>query len=297
MIKKTFQTNVGFDFDEIKQTSTDDLVSMKESIAFYFSSKKRKIKNFNYRDLYERINAELEVRKKVEEEKTKEEREKLETERGETPIFNFVFPKIQPVKPIENFGFNFPPKQVDTFGLNIIQKQSETLSLDFPSFLNDKSNEKLLGKKTEKEKKPRKKRTPKAISESAKKQMQKLDPNQTLRILTHQQELPNRIKFDIPQLKPIIQTAPLVNMSNKDIKKSNKSPEQDFEHNSTQSHSSFEAMSCWEYMLNHTMSSYKNTFIDQDNYTDMNTNNIFKTDFQICEYENFVDETLFKQPY
>ena len=211
---KTFQTDVGFDFDELKNTSTEDLVSMKESIVLYLSSKRRKIKNMNYRDLYNRITVELENRNQL--------KEKIEKDIQDFKCYTFA----------SNFGI-----QKDVFGFDIkntVNNLNSTFGVNlpkFPSFLNDKS-EKFLNKKRE---------------------AQKLAKSSKPRVL-------------VKRAKEEFKTET---------------------YNYTQN--PLEALSCWEYMLGHSMYNYRPFEYDMIN--------IFKTDFQINEIEKFVDDTLFKQPY
>jgi hypothetical protein len=55
-------TDLGFDKDEIKTQSTDDLVLLKKSILSYIHSKRLKKKNHSFVQIYKRIKQELNLR-------------------------------------------------------------------------------------------------------------------------------------------------------------------------------------------------------------------------------------------
>ena len=55
-------TNVGFEEEEIKNTTTEDLLNLKYSIAGYLKSKKLKKRNMKYMLVYQRITKELKLR-------------------------------------------------------------------------------------------------------------------------------------------------------------------------------------------------------------------------------------------
>jgi hypothetical protein len=55
-------TNPGFEQDEIKNTTTEDLVNLKYSIAGYLKSKKLKKRNMKFMLVYQRITQELKRR-------------------------------------------------------------------------------------------------------------------------------------------------------------------------------------------------------------------------------------------
>jgi hypothetical protein len=55
-------TNVGFEKEEIKNTSTEDLLNLKYSIAGYLKSKKLKKRNMKYMLVFQRITKELKLR-------------------------------------------------------------------------------------------------------------------------------------------------------------------------------------------------------------------------------------------
>lgn len=66
-IKQEFEkgTDIGFQMDEIKNTSTEDLLILRSSIISYLKSKKLKKRNANYMGVFLRINQELTLRKKI----------------------------------------------------------------------------------------------------------------------------------------------------------------------------------------------------------------------------------------
>lgn len=70
-MEKTFKpefekgTDIGFQMDEIKKTSTEDLLILRSSIVSYLKSKKLKKRNANYMGVFLRINQELSLRKKI----------------------------------------------------------------------------------------------------------------------------------------------------------------------------------------------------------------------------------------
>jgi hypothetical protein len=55
-------TNVGFEQDEIRKTSIEDLINLKYSIGGYLKSKKLKKRNMKYMLVYQRITQELKRR-------------------------------------------------------------------------------------------------------------------------------------------------------------------------------------------------------------------------------------------
>jgi hypothetical protein len=55
-------TNVGFEVDEIRNTSTEDLINLKYSITGYLKSKKLKKRNMKFMLVYQRITQELKQR-------------------------------------------------------------------------------------------------------------------------------------------------------------------------------------------------------------------------------------------
>jgi len=70
-LDKTFKqefekgTDIGFQMDEIKKTSTEDLMILRSSIVSYLKSKKLKKRNSNYMGVFLRINQELSLRKRI----------------------------------------------------------------------------------------------------------------------------------------------------------------------------------------------------------------------------------------
>ncbi len=56
-------TDIGFDKKEIKNTSTEDLLTLRKSIVIYLKSKKLKKRNGNFMNVYQRISNELRDRK------------------------------------------------------------------------------------------------------------------------------------------------------------------------------------------------------------------------------------------
>ena len=66
-------SEVGFNKEEIIKTSTEDLLALRKSVLLYIKSKKLKKRNANFKDVYQRINQELNERKHL----TKKEEESI----------------------------------------------------------------------------------------------------------------------------------------------------------------------------------------------------------------------------
>lgn len=111
-------TDIGYDKDEIKNTSTEDLITLRKSIIGYITSKKLKKKNQKFIDVYVRVTAELKNRKI----KTDLRNNQVKTNRR---------------------GPGHEVKKEETEGVFLKRKMSfNSLELEIPSFLHDKTQKK-----------------------------------------------------------------------------------------------------------------------------------------------------------
>jgi hypothetical protein len=62
-VKLKARTDIGFQIDEIKSTSTEDLINLRKSLLVYLNSKKLKKRNGNFAHVFKRISHELKERK------------------------------------------------------------------------------------------------------------------------------------------------------------------------------------------------------------------------------------------
>lgn len=137
-------TDIGYNQDEIKATTTEDLIMLRKAIFSYLKSPILKKRNPNYLKLFKRINEELQKRKLTQEEKQslKSEsfshpKENNEVEKKLGKAFNNKYKKL--------FATNNECKESRNASINpefIKRKRAFTAeapsSLSFPSFLQDK---------------------------------------------------------------------------------------------------------------------------------------------------------------
>jgi len=144
--------------DEIKKTSTEDLIILRSSILAYLKSKKLKKRNSNYMSVFLRMNYELSQRKKspkfitvsdIIKEIPQKKSENLQSEKIEK-FEDFAIEKNlrgSELKPHKYFDFfeyeKNKEKSAESKFLNRKLSQDSHLEIDIPSFLNDKNSLKI----------------------------------------------------------------------------------------------------------------------------------------------------------
>jgi hypothetical protein len=143
-------TEVGFDFNEIKLTTSEDLYNLRKSILLYLKSKKLKKRNGNFMEVFQRINLELRRRKSG---KNESDSDTISTnEQSEsTPKRSLSF----------KTSASLPKDCIDFKDYTFLSRKSSSSSavLDIPSFLQDKKqkigeNESIQITRTSSEEKP-----------------------------------------------------------------------------------------------------------------------------------------------
>jgi len=134
--RKTLEkgTEVGFNKQEIKKTSTEDLLTLRKSILLYLKSKKLKKRNANFMDVYYRINEELKERKHI----SKKEEESVNSGFVKAEIASQSKLNLNSESHLSNDDF------VQESKIFLKRKHSMSLEVDIPSFLNDKKQKKEI---------------------------------------------------------------------------------------------------------------------------------------------------------
>lgn len=137
--KSTFikGTDIGFDKDEIKKTSTEDLLTLRKSILVYLKSTKLKKRNANFMDAYQRINDELKERKET-------------ALRKENCFYGYV--KVE-LEQKTNSSTHDSCSNEDNTKKSLLKRKTSGIEIEIPSFLNDKKQKvEVVFKKEEIEK-------------------------------------------------------------------------------------------------------------------------------------------------
>lgn len=119
-------TDIGYDKNEIKSTSSGDLVNLRNSIVGYLKSKKLKKRNANFMQVFSRINEELKKRKTIKE--TEGENDGTHSERV-------------PKRMLSATGISTNSLDDDNEFKGFLKRKTSSttvLDINIPSFLNDK---------------------------------------------------------------------------------------------------------------------------------------------------------------
>lgn len=160
-MEKTFKpefekgTDIGFQMEEIKNTSTEDLLIIRSSILSYLKSKKLKKRNANYMGVFFRINQELSLRKKIpkfitttdivknlpakEARNNSENKQNFEAFGVSKNSTNFSSAKAQKLFDF----FEYEKNKNNSFDKKLLNRkvsQDSHLEIDIPSFFNDKNS-------------------------------------------------------------------------------------------------------------------------------------------------------------
>lgn len=139
-------TDIGFQTEEIKKTSTEDLIILRSSIVCYLQSKKLKKRNANYMIVLIRINKELKQRQNTSRTFTIHElRKNKELKTHEKISKNKILTthkKAQSFQKLSNFIEEI--KVENNANISLLGRKSSTdsqIEVNIPSFLNDKNSE------------------------------------------------------------------------------------------------------------------------------------------------------------
>ena len=134
-------TDIGFQMDEIKQNTTEDLLILRSSIYSYLKLKKLKKRNSKYMDLYIRINKELSLRNSANtnNENSTNKKEEQSNDAKSTKTNSFSAKSI--------FEFFETQKNKEKKDDLLCKKLKNSSQIDIPNFLNDKTNEQIKKKK------------------------------------------------------------------------------------------------------------------------------------------------------
>jgi hypothetical protein len=127
-------TDIGFNLEEIKNTLTEDLLTLRQSVFQYLRSKKLKKRNANFMNVFIRINVELKARNVIIPSKNADEKQA-----------GFVKVEISPKRTMSASGLpgllNYNPEAAITTTETFLKRKLSTnaaIEVEIPSFLNDK---------------------------------------------------------------------------------------------------------------------------------------------------------------